>query len=49
MHNITFGYSFGNFPWVKEHLDMIIWAMFLLHGLEIAAEALRNRLRISHG
>ena len=27
------GYLFGNVPWVKQHLDKIIWAMILLPGL----------------
>jgi membrane-associated protein len=27
------GYLFGNIPWVKEHLDKIIWAMILIPGL----------------
>jgi len=26
------GYLFGNIPWVKEHLDKIIWAMILIPG-----------------
>ncbi len=32
---ITIGYFFGNFPWVKAHLDKIIWAMILIPGLVI--------------
>ncbi len=27
------GYLFGNLPWVKEHLDKIIWALILVPGL----------------
>jgi membrane-associated protein len=27
------GYLFGNIPWVKQHLDKIIWAMILIPGL----------------
>jgi len=27
------GYLFGNIPFVKEHLDKIIWAMILVPGL----------------
>jgi membrane-associated protein len=27
------GYLFGNIPFVKEHLDKIIWAMILIPGL----------------
>jgi len=27
------GYLFGNIPWVKAHLDKIIWAMILIPGV----------------
>ena len=27
------GYFFGNFAWVKENLDKIIWAMIFIPGL----------------
>ena len=27
------GYFFGNFAWVKQHLDKIIWALILVPGL----------------
>ena len=27
------GYLFGNLPWVKEHLEKIIWAMIIVPGL----------------
>ncbi|MFZ2736781.1 MAG: VTT domain-containing protein [Burkholderiaceae bacterium] len=30
---VTAGYFFGNFPWVKAHLDKIIWALILVPGL----------------
>ena len=30
---ITIGYFFGNFPWVKLHLDKIIWTMILIPGV----------------
>lgn len=30
---ITVGYFFGNIPFVKAHLDKIIWAMILIPGL----------------
>lgn len=30
---ITAGYFFGNIPFVKMHLDKIIWAMILIPGL----------------
>ena len=29
----TAGYLFGNVPWVKEHLDKVIWSAILLPGL----------------
>jgi len=32
---VTVGYFFGNVPFVKEHLDKIIWAMILIPGLLI--------------
>lgn len=37
------GYLFGNLPWVKHHLDKIIWAMILLPGLFILVGAWRSR------
>ena len=40
---ITIGYFFGNFPFVKEHLDKIIWAMILIPGLVIMLGAWRSR------
>jgi membrane-associated protein len=29
----TAGYLFGNMPFVKEHLDKIIWALIIVPGL----------------
>jgi membrane-associated protein len=40
---VTVGYFFGNIPWVKEHLDKIIWAMILVPGLLILAGAWKAR------
>lgn len=40
---ITIGYFFGNFQWVKAHLDKIIWAMILIPGLVIVLGAWRSR------
>ena len=40
---ITAGYFFGNIPWVKEHLDKIIWAMIILPGLLAIFGAWRAR------
>ncbi len=42
---VTIGYFFGNIPWVKLHLDKIIWAMILIPGLVILGGALRARLK----
>ena len=42
---VTIGYLFGNVPWVKTHLDKIIWAMFLIPGLVIIAGALRSKFK----
>lgn len=46
---ITVGYFFGNIPFVKMHLDKIIWAMIMIPGLVIvygAWKARRNALSI---
>lgn len=40
---VTVGYFFGNIPWVREHLDKIIWAMILVPGLVILAGAWKAR------
>ena len=40
---ITIGYFFGNIPWVKEHMDKIIWAMILIPGLIIMVGAWRAK------
>jgi len=40
---ITIGYFFGNIPFVKEHLDKIIWAMILIPGLVIIFGAWKSR------
>src|SRR5438128_3096699 len=37
------GYAFGNVPWVKEHLDKIIWSAVLLPGLLVMFGAWRAR------
>jgi len=39
------GFAFGNVPWVKEHLDKIIWAAILLPGLLVLLGAWRARRR----
>ena len=40
---ITIGYFFGNFPFVKAHMDKIIWAMILIPGLIIMYGAWKAR------
>ena len=40
---ITIGYFFGNIPFVKAHLDKIIWAMILLPGLLVLFGAWKAR------
>jgi membrane-associated protein len=37
------GYLFGNIPWVKEHLDKIIWGAILLPGLLVMFGAWKAR------
>ncbi len=39
------GYLFGNIPWVKEHLDKIIWAAIVLPGVLVVAGAWKARRR----
>jgi membrane-associated protein len=41
----TIGYLFGNVPWVKAHLDKIIWAMILIPGLLVIGGSLRGKLK----
>ena len=40
---ITIGYFFGNIPFVKAHLDKIIWAMILIPGLLVLLGAWKAR------
>jgi membrane-associated protein len=42
---ITAGYFFGSVPWVKAHLDKIIWAMILIPGFVVIAGAMRARFK----
>jgi membrane-associated protein len=42
---VTVGYFFGNFPWVKAHLDKIIWAMILIPGVFVMWGALKSRVK----
>jgi len=41
----TAGYLFGNVPWVKEHLEFIIWGAILIPGLLVLIGAWRSRTR----
>ena len=43
------GYMFGNVPWVKTHLDKIIWAMILSPGLIVIGGGLKSRLKKQPG
>lgn len=40
---VTVGYFFGNIPFVKAHLDKIIWAMILVPGLIVLFGAWKAR------
>lgn len=40
---ISAGYFFGSVPWVKAHLDKIIWAMILIPGIIVLAGAWQAR------
>jgi len=42
---VTVGYFFGNIPWVKTHLDKIIWAMIFGPGLLVLLGSWRARRR----
>jgi membrane-associated protein len=37
------GYLFGNLPWVKEHLEKIIWALIIVPGLIVMWGAWRAK------
>jgi membrane-associated protein len=40
---VTAGYFFGSIPWVKLHLDKIIWALILVPGLLVLFGAWKAR------
>ena len=40
---VTIGYLFGNLPWVKANMSLIIWAMIIVPGLVALVGALRAR------
>jgi membrane-associated protein len=41
----TAGYFLGSFPWVKTHLDKIIWAMILIPGLFVIGGVVKSRFK----
>lgn len=41
---VTIGYFFGNIPFVKAHLDKIIWALILVPGLIVLGASLKSKL-----
>ena len=42
----TVGYLFGNIPWVKQHLDKIIWGAILIPGLLVLLAAWKARRKV---
>jgi len=46
---IMAGYLFGNMPFVREHLNKIIWAMIILPGLLALAGAWKARRKATLG
>jgi membrane-associated protein len=46
---VTVGYFFGNVPFVKAHLDKIIWAMILVPTLLVAVGAWRAKRQAGRG
>lgn len=42
---VTAGYFFGNVPWVKTHLDKIIWAMIFVPGMVVMWGSWRARTK----
>ena len=44
---VTAGYFFGNVPFVKTHLDKIIWAMILVPGVLVVFGAWRAKRQAS--
>jgi membrane-associated protein len=44
---VTVGYFFGNIPFVKAHLDKIIWAMIFIPGLFVLFGAWKARRKSS--
>ncbi len=46
---VTLGYFLGGVPWVKEHLDKVIWALILVPGLLALVGAWRARRKSQAG
>src|SRR3982751_2427677 len=46
---VTVGYFFGNIPFVKTHLDKIIWALILVPGLLVIFGAWKARRKAATG
>jgi membrane-associated protein len=46
---VTAGFFFGSVPWVKLHLDKIIWAMILVPGLLVLWGAWKGRRKAAQG
>ena len=46
---VTVGYFFGNLPFVKTHLDKIIWAMIFVPGLLVFYGAWKARRKANSG
>jgi membrane-associated protein len=46
---VTVGYFFGNIPWVKQHLETIIWALILVPGMLMLLGAWRARRKARLG
>ena len=43
---ITLGYFFGNIPFVKMHLEKVIWAMIFIPGMFVAWGAWKSRRKV---
>jgi len=39
------GYFFGNLPWVRAHIELIVLATIMIPGIGVVASALRGRKR----
>ncbi len=42
---VTAGYFFGSVPFVKQHLDKIIWAIILIPGILVLWGAWKGRAK----